>query len=334
MSDLNYLTYPRKNFRNPGALDYQRMLAQTLLKSGADASPIQSNWQGAARIGQALVGGMLANQANRREAEQETERHSSQQATIEQAIRAATGWRDPDTGQVSSSSPPGGAEAYARVLAENPHTAPAANQMMMAQILSPEKFGSPVAGIGLDGKPAFMRPGERGSMAPVQGFSPLPKSATTGAQDANNFETRYARQRILALADKRRPGESIRDVIKRTTLRQSDSGRENPMYDQFIANDFRAASNRMVGDDPDFEKFMRNLDDRAPQQERRQQSTPKESGGYMDSAVKWLGGLLNLREDGAPATADQPPAAYPNARRAPDGHWYVEQDGKFFRVVQ
>lgn len=37
---------------------------------------------------------------------------------------------------------------------------------------------------------------------------------------------------------------------------------------------------------------------------------------------------------GGSASSTTPPTAYPDAKRAPDGNWYVQKDGKFFRVQE
>lgn len=324
-----------------------------------------TNAGGLAHVGNQLVRALLMKEGLDQEKARDAaavlrrEQFGEGMASVIQGAQAKP-WVNPDTGSATipdyqppgAMGPPkmvptataGGVDGMLSAIRQsgNPDLGPLASQLL-SRVNKPETFHAPVGAIGPDGKPTYIMPGSGGTIRPITGYSPVPRNLLSGSQDANNFETRYARQRILALADKRRPGESIRDVIKRTTLRQSDTGRENPMYDQFIANDFRSASNRMVGQDDDFEKFMQSLDDKAPVPERRQQPAAKESGGTMDGALKWLGGLLNLREDkpeGAPpaaaatGSAGTPPAAYPDARRAADGNWYVEKNGQFFRVVQ
>src|SRR5262245_14236322 len=65
-SDRGYALVGLGTQRNP--YDARRSFAYSLLQSGMDASPIQSPWQGAARLAQALAGGWAVNQANEEEA--------------------------------------------------------------------------------------------------------------------------------------------------------------------------------------------------------------------------------------------------------------------------
>ncbi|PCK78973.1 hypothetical protein [Rhizobium sophoriradicis] len=44
--------------------DQRKRLAYTMLQQGMDASPVQSPWQGAARLAQALMGGLEIRQQN------------------------------------------------------------------------------------------------------------------------------------------------------------------------------------------------------------------------------------------------------------------------------
>ena len=48
--------------------DPRRKFGYAMLQAGMDASPIQSPWQGAARLAQALAGGWAIGQANEEEA--------------------------------------------------------------------------------------------------------------------------------------------------------------------------------------------------------------------------------------------------------------------------
>lgn len=47
--------------------DARRRFANSMLQTGMDASPIQTPWQGAARLAQALAGGWAITQANEEE---------------------------------------------------------------------------------------------------------------------------------------------------------------------------------------------------------------------------------------------------------------------------
>ncbi|WP_206117220.1 hypothetical protein [Rhizobium laguerreae] len=60
--------------------DQRKRLAYAMLQQGMDASPVQSPWQGAARLAQALMGGLEIRQQN-----------EDEQAGIPQAPAAPTG---------------------------------------------------------------------------------------------------------------------------------------------------------------------------------------------------------------------------------------------------
>lgn len=97
-----------------------------------------------------------------------------------------------------------------------------------------------------------------------RGALDAPGGSVTSAQQANNVEVASARERLRAYAEHRQPGESLRDVIRRLSERKSDTGRDNPHFDPFASRDFRTATQRMVGDDPEFDTFMQYLDSTAP----------------------------------------------------------------------
>ena len=60
----------------------------------------------------------------------------------------------------------------------------------------------------------------------------------------------------------------------------------------------------------------------------------------MDNGLSesWaVAAVVGRGEDGAPAapapaTGGSPFKEYPDARQAPDGHWYVQKDGKYHRI--
>jgi hypothetical protein len=65
----------------------------------------------------------------------------------------------------------------------------------------------------------------------------------------------------------------------------------------------------------------------------------KDEAGWFDKAVNLVTGGDASAQEGAERPQDgargkKPPADYPDARKAPDGNWYVERDGKFYRVVE
>jgi hypothetical protein len=61
-SDLAYALAGFRTEQDPYAA--RRKLGYSMLQAGMDASPIQSPWQGAARLAQALAGGWAVRQAN------------------------------------------------------------------------------------------------------------------------------------------------------------------------------------------------------------------------------------------------------------------------------
>lgn len=70
--------------QTPEAINRKRQIAQALMMQGMDTSPIQSPWQGAARIAQALVGGYQGQQAEQAamklQQEQEAKAKAAQEA--------------------------------------------------------------------------------------------------------------------------------------------------------------------------------------------------------------------------------------------------------------
>lgn len=70
--------------QTPEAINRKRQIAQALVMQGMDTSPIQSPWQGAARIAQALVGGYQGQQAEQAamklQQEQEAKAKAAQEA--------------------------------------------------------------------------------------------------------------------------------------------------------------------------------------------------------------------------------------------------------------
>lgn len=115
-------------------------LAQQLLKSGTDTSPVESPWQGAARLGQALAGGYM----NYRLGEDQKTREGETAATMAQALRATkSSWTDPDSGQAMPiPNAQGGMEGAMAVLAGNPSTAGQAAQMGFAQLSEQQKLAN------------------------------------------------------------------------------------------------------------------------------------------------------------------------------------------------
>jgi hypothetical protein len=87
----------------PEEIASQRKMAQSLLTSGGDYSPVASPWQGAARVSQALFGGMLGHDAG--EASQQNATESA--ALINQAIASSMGGAtSPTASPAATAAPP------------------------------------------------------------------------------------------------------------------------------------------------------------------------------------------------------------------------------------
>ncbi|MCH8999957.1 MAG: hypothetical protein IID48_17075 [Proteobacteria bacterium] len=77
-----------------------------------------------------------------------------------------------------------------------------------------------------------------------------PNGGVTPAQQANNAEIDQARETLATLAlDK--------TAIKRLTQRFADTGRVNTEFEQLLDRVLRTATQRKVGDDPDFKRVYR-----------------------------------------------------------------------------
>ena len=168
-------------------------------------------------------------------------------------------------------------------------------------------------------------------------LAPKDPNKVTPAQQANNAEIVNARNRLYAVGDKVRPGESVRDALKRLTVRQSDTGRESPFFDPFIARDASIAMNRMVGDDPDYQKFLEFLDQRRPKPPTPTKAATPEKSSLMDDLTTYFGNIFGSGPQSRSSegkTKDVSPfPEYPDAKRATDGHWYVKREGHWNRVV-
>lgn len=66
--DFPSFILPANGKATPKSLERRRKMAESLMASGMDTSPIASPWQGAARMAQALVGGLAQRRADKEEA--------------------------------------------------------------------------------------------------------------------------------------------------------------------------------------------------------------------------------------------------------------------------
>jgi hypothetical protein len=82
----------------PNSLAMKRKLAESLLQSGMDTSPIGSPWQAAARIAQAIAGGSAMNSANQQElAARKSVGDQMNSPNPDYGALMAGGWVDPQT---------------------------------------------------------------------------------------------------------------------------------------------------------------------------------------------------------------------------------------------
>ncbi len=126
--------------------------------------------------------------------------------------------------------------------------------------------------------------------------SGLSSGKLTKKQQATNAEIDAARKIVSKLS---------RDEIRGRTQQYTDTGRENPDYDPYLANLVKKATSRKVGDDEEFAGIFEQMYGEKP---RGDDEAPAGKG----------------------AAASQPPVK--GARLAKDGHWYVKKGGKWFKV--
>lgn len=139
----------------------------------------------------------------------------------------------------------------------------------------------------------------------------------TMAQTANNREITAARERLLALQGKLKPGQSLGEYILSASQKATDTGRTNTEYNALVERDFRIATQAMVGGDPEFENF-RTLLDAAP----ARPDAPASSGAEATEEQVGPGLLGNVMEffgfGGGESTASPSPMmAPPSAMPAP-----------------
>jgi alkylated DNA nucleotide flippase Atl1 len=133
---------PRVNYTSTEA-QRQNLLAQRLLGEGINLSPVQSGWEGLARIGTAGIGGYLQNQAGETENAYKAERAK----TLAEALAAGQGTpaAPPPTmagGEaaatrgtgVAPQATPGDPQRMAAILMGNPQTADMGAQLALGQM--------------------------------------------------------------------------------------------------------------------------------------------------------------------------------------------------------
>lgn len=82
--DFQSFILPANGAATPDSIARKRKMAEAMLQSGMDTSPVASPWQGAARMAQALVGGLSQRKADKQEAE-------GKKSAKDALVRALTG---------------------------------------------------------------------------------------------------------------------------------------------------------------------------------------------------------------------------------------------------
>lgn len=152
----------------------------------------------------------------------------------------------------------------------------------------------------------------------------------TAAQQANNAEIDEARRAITGLS---------RDEILRRTQEATATGRSNESYDPYLEALVRKATQRKVGDDPNFETVSQSVYGGEP---------PPESGGSGGKVMVPMGdGAAEVDSEAFALTngagnadthmrelVQDKAAPLPGARQAPDGQWYIQRKGRWFRILE
>lgn len=81
----------------------------------------------------------------------------------------------------------------------------------------------------------------------------------TPAQEANNQEIDAARAYIATLEATLGKGQTLKEEITRRTSEATATGRDNPDYDPLLSKALSRATNRKIGEDPDYQKFMERV---------------------------------------------------------------------------
>ena len=213
-------------------LDPRRSLAMALLEKSLVQQPVQSHAEGISKLGQALIGGLMARQSR-------DEFKDSEKATADTIGRGIAALNpDPLIGAEATTRPKSGLSEMAAILAADPSTAQAGQQVALTgyanqQALEAEKRkpmsiapGNTVWSQG--GGPLFTAPIDEASAAqhasaPVKNYTyreQLVAKFGEGSEQVNRFDT-YVRQNpwldlggTRALPDPARPGALSAEIPK------------------------------------------------------------------------------------------------------------------------
>ena len=141
-----------------------RQLAAQLMSS--PATPASGAAGAFANLARPIAGALAARGAGRMEQREREVELDSIARGLREVAEARQGGGDPTQAAISAiGQSPGLAQMLGPGLAE---------QLMAGT--EPETFGAPVAAIGPEGEPVFIRPGTRGTTQEVEGFRPPPKA--------------------------------------------------------------------------------------------------------------------------------------------------------------
>lgn len=137
------------------------------------------------------------------------------------------------------------------------------------------------------------------------------KKSVTASQEATNNEIDAARRRLGKI--------SRSDVIRKSQQYDPNTGAENPAFDPFVSRLVKKATERKIGDDPEFEKIYSRF-------YGSDESQSDNSGRYP-----WQEDAQQSRQ-AMPAQGQSPFPDYPEAKQARDGNWYIQRDDGYYRV--
>lgn len=211
-------------FANMYTRDPRQALAYNLMAQGASAAPVQHWTQGAARLAQALVGGLIDNRTreeyegrNRKLGEDtkaifapvqmpanEMDNGGERPATLTEMLQRASQTANPDLSPLVQQLALGHATQQAEDSRFKSRLAMELEAKKAEREAQPETFGAPTAMRGPNG-PVMVQVGNRGTVRPVTGYAPTDQTANTPAslQEWAAFQRMTPEQQAQYLTMKR-----------------------------------------------------------------------------------------------------------------------------------
>lgn len=211
-------------FANMYTRDPRQALAYNLMAQGASAAPVQHWTQGAARLAQALVGGLIDNRTreeyegrNRKLGEDtkaifapvqmpanEMDNGGERPATLTEMLQRASQTANPDLNPLVQQLALGHATQQAEDSRFKSRLAMELEAKKAEREAQPETFGAPTAMRGPNG-PVMVQVGNRGTVRPVTGYAPTDQTANTPAslQEWAAFQRMTPEQQAQYLTMKR-----------------------------------------------------------------------------------------------------------------------------------